>query len=158
MQREKDTLHYGGKQIKLGIVPKLLLGILCPLIICMVLVSVFLGLRGSSIVNEIMSAQLNAQTDSAANEIDSFFKQYYGVAECLAATQIARDATDTDTSFADQSLYRSLVETLQLIQQQDSENITSVWLVNLQTGEIIEIIQNDSMLYTSNDFDYSTRY
>ena len=150
-------MHYGGKQIKFGIVPKLLLGILCPLIICMVLVSVFLGLRGSSIVNEIMSAQLNAQTDSAANEIDSFFKQYYGVAECLAATQIARDATDTDTSFADQSLYRSLVETLQLIQQQDSENITSVWLVNLQTGEIIEIIQNDSMLYTSNDFDYSTR-
>ena len=157
MQRETDTMHYGGKQIKLGIVPKLLLGILCPLIICMVLVSVFLGLRGSSIVNEIMSAQLNAQTDSAANEIDSFFKQYYGVAECLAATQIARDTTDTDTSFADQSLYRSLVETLQLIQQQDSENITSVWLVNLQTGEIIEIIQNDSMLYTSNDFDYSTR-
>lgn len=94
-------MHYGGKQIKFGIVPKLLLGILCPLIICMVLVSVFLGLRGSSIVNEIMSAQLNAQTDSAANEIDSFFKQYYGVAECLAATQIARDATDTDTSFAD---------------------------------------------------------
>ena len=146
MQRETDTMHYGGKQIKLGIVPKLLLGILCPLIICMVLVSVFLGLRCSSIVNEIMSAQLNAQTDSAANEIDSFFKQYYGVAECLAATQIARDTTDTDTSFADQSLYRSLVETLQLIQQQDSENITSVWLVNLQTGEIIEIIQNDSML------------
>ncbi|MGO5116535.1 cache domain-containing protein [Candidatus Avoscillospira sp. LCP25S3_F1] len=147
-------MHLGGKQIKLGITPKLLLGILCPLIVCIILVSVFLGLQGSSIINKIISEQLDAQTNSAANEIDSFFSRYYGVAECLAATQIARDTTDTTDTFADHSQYRSLIETLQLIQQQDSENITSVWLVNLQTGESI---QNDGMLYTSNDFDYSTR-
>ncbi len=154
MQREKDTLHYGGKQIKLGIVPKLLLGILCPLIISMVLVTIFLGMRGSAIVNDIMNDQLNAQANEAANMADSFFNHYYGVAECLAATQIVRDTTDSTGSFTDHTLYPSLLETLRLIQQRDSENVSTVWVVNLQTGESI---QNDGMLYTAQDFDYSTR-
>ena len=156
MQRETDTMHYGGKQIKLGIVPKLLLGILCPLIICMVLVSVFLGLRGSSIVNEVMSAQLNAQTDSAANEIDSFFKQYYGVAECLAATQIVRDTTskNLEDGFAGHELYGSLLETLRLIQEEHSDNVDYVWLANLQTGELL---QSDGTLFQSGQLDFSSR-
>ena len=119
MHREKDTLHNGGKQIKLGVVPKLLLGILCPLIISMLLVTIFLGLRGSAIVNEIMNDQLNAQANEAANASESFFNRYYGVAECLAATQIVRDTTTEYSAegFVGHDLYGSLMETLRLIQQ-----------------------------------------
>lgn len=61
-------------QVKFGIVPKLLLGILVPLIASMILMGVFLGLQGSNIVNEVMNEQLNAQADSAANEETPFLR------------------------------------------------------------------------------------
>ena len=156
MHREKDTLHNGGKQIKLGVVPKLLLGILCPLIISMLLVTIFLGLRGSAIVNEIMNDQLNAQANEAANASESFFNRYYGVAECLAATQIVRDTTTEYSAegFVGHDLYGSLMETLRLIQQDYADDLDYVWLANLQTGELL---QSDGTLFQSGEIDFNTR-
>ena len=156
MRRERRNAHTGNKQIKFGIVPKLLLGILCPLIASMVLMSLFLGMQGSKIVNEVMSSQLDAQARSAANQVDSFFVQYYGVSECLAATQIIRDTTtqSVEGGIAANPLYGSLLETLRLIQQDNAENVDYVWVANLKTGELL---QSDGTLFGPAEIDFASR-
>ena len=126
MKRGRNkTMSRNQIQVKFGIVPKLLLGILVPLIASMILMGVFLGLQGSNIVNEVMNEQLNAQADSAANEVNAFFEEYYGISECLAASQIVRDTTNevVEGGITAHTLYFSLLETIRLIQQDNAEYV-----------------------------------
>lgn len=156
MQREKTDAQMVRRRMKFGIVPKLILGILTPLIVVLVIITIFLGLQGSKTINEVMSAQLNAETRAASNEVNTFFERYYGISECLAATQIIRDTTtqEVEGGIRAHNLYGSLLETLRLIQQDNEEDIDFVWVANLSTGEIL---QNDGTVYEPEEVDYSTR-
>lgn len=156
MQREKTDAQMVRRRMKFGIVPKLILGILTPLIVVLVIITIFLGLQGSKTINEVMSAQLNAETRAASNEVNTFFERYYGISECLAATQIIRDTTtqEVEGGIRAYNLYGSLLETLRLIQQDNEEDIDFVWVTNLSTGEIL---QNDGTVYEPEEVDYSTR-
>lgn len=78
MKRKRNVSLTGKKQVKFGIVPKLLLGILVPLFIVLIAISIFLGLQGSKTVNEIMSAELDAEARSAANQVDVFLNNIMG--------------------------------------------------------------------------------
>lgn len=150
-EKEKDK-----KRVKFGIVPKMLLGILAPLFVVLLITSIFLGMQGSRTVNEVMGAELNAETKAAASNVDSFFKQYYGVAECLAATQVARDmvAENTDGGMRANAQYWSLLETLQLIRSDSEDNIDYAWVANLNTGELL---QSDGTLFEKGQIDFNTR-
>lgn len=156
MQRERKETQMVRRRVKFGIVPKLILGILTPLTVVLVIITVFLGLQGSKTINEVMSAQLNAETRAASNEVNTFFERYYGISECLAATQIIRDTTtqEVEGGIRAHNLYGSLLETLRLIQQDNAEDIDYVWVTNLGTGEIL---QNDGTVYGPEEVDYSTR-
>ena len=152
----KGNINDGSRKIKFGIAPKLLLGVLCPLIAAMVIMSVFLGVQGSKIVNQVMGGQLDAQASAAANQVKAFLERYYGVAECLAATQIVRDTTSEEIKggMAENDLYESLLETLRLVQEDDAENIDYVWVADLKTGELI---QSDGTLFKSGEIDFNGR-
>ncbi|MGI6255171.1 MAG: methyl-accepting chemotaxis protein [Acutalibacter sp.] len=156
MKKERETAPIAKKQVKFGIVPKLLLGILVPLFAVLFLISIFLGMQGAKTVNETMSAELDAETKSAANQVEAFFERYYGVSECLAATQIVRDTTteETEGGITAHRLFGSLLETLNLIQQNNAEDIDFVWVANLKTGEIL---QNDGTIFDQTQVDYTTR-
>jgi methyl-accepting chemotaxis protein len=152
----KENMSGEKKLRKFGITPKLLLGILCPLIVSMAIMSAFLGVKGSEIVDEVMGGQLEAQSSAAANQVKAFLDRYYGVAECLSATQIVRDVT-TDQGkggIAGNDLYDSLLETLKLVQEDDAQNIDYVWLADLETGELL---QSDGTLFKSGDIDFANR-
>lgn len=156
MQRERKDAQSAQRRMKFGIVPKLLLGILSPLVIVLVVITIFLGLRGSETINGVMGAQLNAEAKAASNEVSAFFERYYGISECLAATQIIRDTTtqEVEGGIRAHNLYGSLLETLRLIQQDNAEDIDFVWVTNFRTGEIL---QNDGTVYQREEVDYSTR-
>nr|WP_275967600.1 methyl-accepting chemotaxis protein [Pseudoflavonifractor phocaeensis] len=113
-------------------------------------------MQGSSTVNEIMSAELDAEARAASSQVEAFFERYYGISECLAATQIVRDTTTevTEGGIAAHRLYGSLLETLKLIQQNNAEDIDFVWVANLTTGEVL---QNDGTIFGPAELDYTTR-
>lgn len=156
MQRERKDAQIAQKRMKFGIVPKLLLGILSPLVIVLIVITIFLGLRGSETINDVMGAQLNAEAKAAANEVNTFFERYYGISECLAATQIIRDTTteDVEGGIRAHNLYGSLLETLRLIQQDNAEDINYVWVANFSSGELL---QSDGTVFDSEQIDFSTR-
>lgn len=156
MERGKDQKPGTEGQVRFGIVPKLLLGILVPLFAVLIIIGIFLGMQGAKTVNEIMGADLDAEAKSAANQVEAFFERYYGISECLAATQIVRDTTTevNEGGMAASRLYGSLLETLKLIQQNNADTVDFVWVVNLKTGELL---QSDGSLYGAEQVNYMAR-
>ena len=142
--------------MKFGILPKLLISILVPLILVLSLMGVFLGIQGSGVIRRVMQQQVMAASSAAANEVDSFFERYRGMTETLAATQLVRDVIqDTaQTSIVNKTLYGSLMETMKLLQQSNSDDIVYVWVSDFGTGEIL---QSDGTLYRPPEVDYTTR-
>ena len=83
--------------VKLGIVQKLLIGILVPLILVLSVIGVLLGTRVSNTVEEMVRKNLTAETESAANQVNAFFQKYFGVSEMLAQSRIVVDiVADTE--------------------------------------------------------------
>ena len=156
MKKKEKQPAAGAKRVQFGIAPKLLLGILVPEGILLVIISIFLAMQSSQTVNTVMSAELDAEAARAASEVDSFFDIYYGIADCLAATQIVRDTTtaSAEGGIAGNSLYGSLYETLQMIRSDNAENVDCVWVANLTTGELL---QSDGVLFRSGEIDFSSR-
>lgn len=72
--------------VRFGIAPKMLLSILIPLFAVLLIMGLFLGNQVSGTVDQVMSGQLDASSQAAANQVEAFFERYYGIAECLAAT------------------------------------------------------------------------
>ena len=144
-----------GRQIRLrewkfGILPKLLVGILVPLFVVLITMSIFLNLQGGKIVDGIMGSALEAETDSAASQVDAFFRQSSGVAEALAGTQVVRDtvANATEGSLA------PLLNTLQQLQKDNAEDMEEVWVISFRTGELL---QSDGQTFGPAELDYATR-
>ena len=155
--KERKGNHKAQKgRVQFGVLQKLLIGILVPLFAVLIVMGVFLGLQGASTVDDVMGSDLDAETRAAANQVESFFNKYYGIAECLSATQIIRDTTTevTEGGIAAHRLYGSLLETLRLIQQNYEEDIDFIWVANLKTGQIL---QNDGTIYEKSQVDYTTR-
>ena len=153
---KENIVKTGKKQFKFGILPKLLISILVPLFVVLIIMSVFLGIQVSKTVDNSMSTQLDAQSSNAASNVDAFFEKYYGITECLAATQIVKDTTSeqTEGGIATHRLFSSLLETLRLIQQDNKDDIAFVWTANFRTGEVL---QNDGGIYGKDIVDISTR-
>lgn len=68
MRKERVSRPSDRRVVTFGIVPKLLLSILCPLFAVLTLITVFLGLRSASTVNTVMNAELEAATEAAASQ------------------------------------------------------------------------------------------
>ena len=135
---------------KFGIVSKMLLGILVPLFVVLILMSVFLNVQGAKIVNGIMSTELEAETGDAASQVEAFFQKNFGVAETLAGTQAVRD---TVANAAEGGL-APLLPTLQQEQKNNAEDMEEVWVITFRTGELL---QSDGQTFGPAELDYASR-
>ena len=106
--------------MKLGIAQKLALGILIPLILVLGGIGLLLGIRVSATVEELMTENLTSQSQSAANQVDSFLKEYYGVVDTmLMSPDIVSVATDhTKTTLDGSEHFAELMDQLKNTQEQ----------------------------------------
>ena len=152
----KKEFNVNAKTVKFGIVPKMLLGILAPLFVVLIVISIFLGLRSSATVNEVMSAELDAEARAAAYQIEAFFDRYYGVAESLAANQAIQAiiSQDTEGGAATHAQYGELLAMLETVRQNNAEDIDYIWVSDFRTAEVL---QNDGTVFGPDQLDYTTR-
>ena len=150
MKRKRASGGFQLQERKFGIVPKMLLGILVPLFVVLITMSIFLSLQGTKIVTGIMSSDLEAETSSAASQVDAFFQQSYGIAETLAGTQMIRDAVVNAT----EGSLSSLLPTLQQLQKDNAEDLEEIWVISFRTGELL---QSDGQTFGPAEMDYTTR-
>ena len=148
----KKEFNVNAKTVKFGIVPKMLLGILAPLFVVLIVISIFLGLRSSATVNEVMSAELDAETRAAAYQIEAFFDRYYGIAESLAANQAIQAiiSQDTEGGAATHAQYGELLAMLETVRQNNAEDIDYIWVSDFRTAEVL---QNDGTVFGPDQLD-----
>lgn len=139
MRRKDRDVGEQAERRTFGIVQKLLVSILVPLFVVLLVTTIFLGLKGGKIVTELKSGELDAATQAAAGQVDAFFEQYRGVAESLSATQIIKNATTRPIEGGLKAYEQRdvLLEQMALVQQQNKDHVTNLWICNFQTGEIL---------------------
>lgn len=145
-----------GDIVKLGIVQKLLLGILVPLIVVLALIGVFLGMQVSGTVQKMMTETLTAQTQTSAKEVDSYLSQYFGAVDGLLQSQVMLSvATDPNKVIIDDAVeFPRLVEELRTMQQTYQNNVLNVWYMDIAANEMV--LQDNSRLLGS-EVDFSQR-
>lgn len=143
-------------EVRFGIAPKMLLGILIPLFVVLLIMGLFLGSQVSGTVNQVMSAQLDASSQAAAGQVDAFFERYFGIAEGVAGSQLLRDMVTEDTkgNITTSARYQELLDTLSQLQQDNQTDVDCICLCKFKSGETL---QNDARLYSPQELDYSSR-
>lgn len=152
---EKDC-KWEGVIVKLGIVQKLALGILIPLILVLSGIGVLLGIQISNTVEQMVTENLTSQAQSGTQQVNAFLKQYYGVVNTMICSPAVSDlAADQSKTTLDGSAYFSgMLAELQKIQQQYQDTVLGVWFADVG---LQELVYSDNSRITSADVDFSTR-
>lgn len=142
--------------MKLGIVQKLALGILIPLILVLSGIGALLGVQISGTVKEMLTENLTSQAESGAQSVNAYLKQYYGVVDTMICSpDISGLAADqTKATLEGSPYFSSALAELQQIQQQYQDTVLGVWFADVG---LQELMYSDNSRITSADVDFSTR-
>lgn len=155
MKKDTNIAKKGGKgRVKFGILSKLLIGTLLPLIIVLVLIGIQLVNKMSSTVRTVETDYLTAEAGRAAKSIEGDFKRYMGVAESFAsAEEIRQGAAGWGTDFDESEQRDDLLNALTKIVNGE-DGVAYAWVVNLETGALL---QSTGTYMDSSSFDMESR-
>lgn len=156
VSHRNDKNKREGVIVKLGIVQKLALGILIPLILVLSGIGALLGVQISGTVKEMLTENLTSQAESGAQSVNAYLKQYYGVVDTMISSpDISGLAADqTKTTLDGSPYFSSMLAELQSIQQKYQDTVLGVWFADVG---LQELVYSDNSRITSADVDFSTR-
>lgn len=145
-----------GIGLKLGIVQKLLFGILLPLVLILSIIGVVLGIQVSGTVRNLIVTDLNAQASAGAEQVEAFFNRYFGAVDSMAQSRAAVSvATEKDkTTIFRAAAYTDLLQELRGIQNNYGSSVLNVWYADVQTGELVG---SNGILYTPDELDITSQ-
>lgn len=142
--------------LKLGILAKLLSGILIPLVLILTVIGLIMGKQTSDSTTEMLRENLTAQTVAASKAVDGYFREYFGMVQGLSSsrhiTGVLSDKTvPSITTLPD---YAEIMRELKDSQSKHSDTVVGVWAVSFATGELV---QSSGVTLGPPAFDYTTR-
>lgn len=141
-------------KVHLGILQKLLMGILIPLVVVFLLVGVRLNSKIDEIVIELSSSRLTSTANAAANEVDANFQRYMGAADLIASTaQVQQKINGWNPDFTGVTKKTEMLTFLREIIEFD-DHIVSTWIYNVSAREFL---QSDGTYKNAETFDASSR-
>lgn len=142
--------------MKFGIVQKLMIGILLPLILILSIIGALLGSTSSRIVEDLVGESLTSQTSAAAKQVDTFFQKYYGVSEMLSQSAVVVNVVSDTTKqqLIDSTYYSDLLKELQATQSFYQDDVHSAWLTDIGAGEVL--LSDGTHIYAK-DIDFTAR-
>ena len=153
-KERKSAPQQNMKKASFGLLAKMLLGTLVPLVVIMTLIGIQLNQNISRTVQTMECNYLTAESNRAAQQIDGYFQRYIGIAETSARSEeIIRGAAGWNASFQNSEAMITLLSDLRSLVSTD-ESIGAVFLADLGTGELL---QSDGTFYTRNEFDTTSR-
>lgn len=142
-------------RVKISVLTKMLLSILLPLVVVLLVAGVRLGTVASNSVTQLLGNTLNAETKRAANGVEMYFKEYYGMAQASAISTPIKEALvrwDSNT-FENSPLQQQTLLVLQNIKNSNAD-LKHVWLMNYKNAEVL---QSDGSYLTPDIFDATSR-
>ena len=144
------------ENVKMGIVQKLLCGILIPLVLVLGAIGVVLGVQISGTVEKMMTENLTSQAKTGAEEVNAYMKQYFGAVDGLrqsrAVISVASDRTKA--TLEDAESFTDLLAELRGMQTEYQDNVLNVWFADIGAGELVYY---DNSRITTDDVDFTTR-
>lgn len=142
--------------LKLGIVQKLLFGILLPLILVLGIIGVILGMQVSNTVKQLIIEDLNAEAESGAEQVDAFFERYFGAVDAMAQSNagINMGLDSTKTSVTESAYFYALQQELAGLHAYYGDSVLNIWYADVGTKELLS---SDGTIYTPADLDITSQ-
>lgn len=142
---------------KKSILKKTLLGTLIPIVLVFAAAGALILTTVKNSSTQITTRELTAKSEAAAFQVSEFFTRYTELVKQLSANAQLEAYFKELTPGANpkaQSHYEIVSQTLDNVQATDSDNITLVWLADIDTGENI---RSGGVVAGLPDFDITTR-
>lgn len=140
-----------------SILSKMVIGILAPLIVMLIIAAVIISINVGATTKQLTRDELTASSEAASYQVSEFFTQYNSVVTQMAMNQevvTLLDEVMAGETAKEADNYFSVSATLDNILSNDPDNITLVWLVDLDSGESI---RSGGVIKGMPDYDITTR-
>lgn len=135
---------------------KILMGVGGAVVVSFVVLIFIVMQITSNSVTELRDSELNAQSQSAANDIDAYFVKYFEMVNSLSQNgdirRVFNEATG-DMKMADTSKLTFVRENLAAVKSVNSDALLSVWIVDIDTSQIAD----DSGFMSDSGWDVNSR-
>lgn len=150
----RKTKQFGN--IQFGVLQRLLIGILGPLLVILILVGILLNKQVATTITNVQNDYLKAESEHAAKEVDSYFERFFGI---LEATAVAPDVVENVRAWNGEASVgseqeKNLVHALKSLQNMNPDSIMNVYITN---GRTKDVLQASGVLLSSKKFDVSSR-
>lgn len=142
---------------KKSILKKTLLGTLLPIVLVFTIAGALILATVKNSSTQITTRELSAKSEAAAYQVSEFFTRYTELVKQISTSaqlEAYLKELAPGTSAASLSSHQHISQTLDNIQATDPDNITLVWLADLDTGDNI---RSGGVVTGMPDFDITTR-
>ena len=155
MQKERQPVKQQRKfRIKSGILTKLLIGIIVPLVIILTFIGVQLNRDVEKTVVTLNDNYLESETLAAAKQLDSQLQRYMGMVEAMSQSkEETQKVSSWHAGFKGTQEQEEVLTFLKNFQSSD-DMIASTWIYNLTAKEML---QSDGTYKNSAEFDATGR-
>ena len=139
-----------GKQIKYGLLTKMLVRTVMPIIICLTLMGIVLLSQVQGMIHDLKKQDINAQGEAAVKTVELFFSPFFNTTEILTKNDLVLDILNEahregkNYHFEKSSYFREAVAELKEIANLQDSSLQSIFVAGL----------NNSQYFTS-DGDYT---
>lgn len=154
--KSEDIVQQGQKKYSFGVLQKLLIGILLPLIIVLVGVGVLLNSQVIDTIGTIEGNYLSAETKRGAEQIDGYFEKYFGIVETASQLDAVSEALQNwqAETFDTTEIYQNTKNELSKIQSLYKDQILNIHLANIEKKELL---QTNGSYATVKELDITSR-
>ncbi|MBS4960596.1 MAG: methyl-accepting chemotaxis protein [Clostridiales bacterium] len=141
-------------KVKIGILKKLLIGLIIPLTIVLVFVGMLLNKDVDGVVIELNNNYLSSEATAAGQEVNAQFQRYLGITKVMSQTDdVIQKISDWNADFSGSEQQANILTLLNEVKSSDSM-IASTWIYNLR---VEEMLQSDGTYKNSSNFDATSR-
>ena len=140
-------------KVKFGILTKLLLGIITPLVIVLIIIGLQLNSGMSNTVKTLDTNYLTAESMRASQQITAYFQRFVGIANLASQMDEIIRFSGRQPNLAGTEERNKLLTTLKKIQSAD-DTIAFTWLYNINSKDFL---QSDGTYKNSTTFDATSR-
>ena len=142
------------KKVRFGLLGKLLLGLVLPMILIMIFVGNRIIGQVKTIVTELDTNYLTAEANRAGEQVNAYFQRYIGITEVAAKEDlIVKGVSQWNETFNHSQNQEQLMKKLKEIVASD-EIVVYAWLCDLETKDFL---QSDGTYETKETFDITSR-
>ena len=154
--KSENKVQQRQKKYSFGVLQKLLIGILIPLVIILVGVGFLLNSQVINIITTIEGEYLSAETKRGAEQIDGYFERYFGIVEAASQLDTVSEALQNwqAETFDTTEIYQTTKNELLKIQNLYKDQILNIHLANIDKKELL---QTNGSYTTVKDLDITSR-